>query len=72
MNAWRVPYEAHMRVVAYASEGSALQSMWRSLGLQPVGAPHLMRWGGVTLLISVLSSVLHPGFLAEEAFPLSI
>ena len=37
MNAWRVPYEAQMSVVGYASEGSALRSMWRSHGLQPVG-----------------------------------
>ena len=39
MNARRVPYEAHWSVVGYASEGSALRSMWRSRGLQPVGAP---------------------------------
>ena len=39
MNAWRVPYEARTSVVGYASEGSALRSMWRSQGLQPVGAP---------------------------------
>jgi hypothetical protein len=39
MNAWRVPYEAHGSVVGCASEGSALRSMWRSHGLQPVGAP---------------------------------
>jgi hypothetical protein len=36
MNAWRVPYEAHMSVVGYASEGSALRKVWRSYGLQPV------------------------------------
>ena len=39
MNAWRVPYEAHTSVVGYASEGSALRSMWRNHRLQPVGAP---------------------------------
>jgi len=43
MNAWRVPYEAHLSVVGYASEGSALRSMWRSDGLQPVGAPPARR-----------------------------
>jgi len=41
MNAWRVPYEAHTSVVGYASEGSALRSMWRSHGLQPVGGAPL-------------------------------
>ena len=40
MNALRVPYEARTSAVGYASEGSALRSMWRSNGLQPVGAPH--------------------------------
>jgi hypothetical protein len=39
MNALRVPYEAHTSVVGFASEGSALRSMWRSHGLQAVGAP---------------------------------
>jgi len=41
MNAWREPYEAHKSVVGYASEGSALRSMWRSHGLRLVGAPLL-------------------------------
>jgi hypothetical protein len=40
MDAWRVPYEAHTSVVGYASEGSTLQSMGRSHGLSPWGAPH--------------------------------
>jgi len=39
MNALRAPYEAHTSEVGFASEGSALRSMWRSHGLQPVGAP---------------------------------
>jgi hypothetical protein len=39
MNVLRVPYEARTSVVGYASEGSALRSMWRSRGLQPVEAP---------------------------------
>ena len=39
MNALRVPHEAHTSAVGFASEGSALRSMWRSHGLQPVGAP---------------------------------
>jgi len=42
MNALRVPYKAHTSVVGFASEGSALRSMWRSHGLQPVGAPLLL------------------------------
>jgi len=39
MNAWRVPYEAHTSVVGYASEDSALRSMWRSHELKSVEAP---------------------------------
>jgi hypothetical protein len=35
LNAWRVPYEAHTSVVGYASEGSALRSMWRSHACVP-------------------------------------
>jgi len=35
MNTWRVPYEAHTSVVGFASEGSALRSIWRSHACVP-------------------------------------
>jgi hypothetical protein len=37
MNAWRVPYEPEVSVVAYASEGSTLRGMWRNTDLGPWG-----------------------------------
>jgi len=45
MNAWRIPYEAHMSVVGYASEGSALRSMWRSHASVPKRLPARSRFG---------------------------
>jgi hypothetical protein len=59
MNALRVPYEAHTSVVGFASEGSALRSMWRSHGLQPVGAPlalkdmKLVAFGGKKVILGL-------------------
>ena len=54
MNAWRVPYEAHMSVVGYASEGSALRSMWRTHWLQPGGLHNIL--SGILFLSDNFSS----------------
>jgi hypothetical protein len=39
VNAWRVPYEARMSVVGYASEGSACLRAGTDFGVQAWGAP---------------------------------
>jgi hypothetical protein len=57
MNALRVPYEARTSAVGYASEGSALRSIRRSHGLQPVGAPLF----DISLVIN--QSRAHPSFV---------